>query len=47
MMFNAAKSHMEGTRLWEIVSKMPKGALLHAQYVAMTQLFTPLQLLGC
>ena len=34
MMFNAAKSHMEGTRLWEIVSKIPKGALLHAQFVS-------------
>ncbi|KAG0648387.1 Cat eye syndrome [Hyphodiscus hymeniophilus] len=38
MMFNAAKSHMEGTRLWEIVRKMPKGALLHAHLGATVDL---------
>ncbi|KAG9241950.1 hypothetical protein BJ878DRAFT_196801 [Calycina marina] len=35
MMFNLAKDRMEKTRLWQIVRKMPKGALLHAHMDAM------------
>ena len=35
MMFSLAKQRMEGTRLWQIVRKMPKGALLHAHMDAM------------
>lgn len=38
MMFNAAKEHMEGTRLWKIVRKMPKGTLLHAHLGATVDL---------
>ena len=34
-MFSLAKPHMEKTKLWQIVSKMPKGALLHAHMDAM------------
>ena len=30
MMFTHAKGIMEKTKLWQIVRKMPKGALLHA-----------------
>jgi adenosine deaminase CECR1 len=29
-MFNLAKERMEGTKLWKILKRMPKGALLHA-----------------
>lgn len=29
MMFALAKDRMEATKLWEIMRKMPKGALLH------------------
>lgn len=35
MMFTLAKQRMEGTRLWQIVKKMPKGALLHCHFEAM------------
>jgi adenosine deaminase CECR1 len=35
MMFRLAKDRMEGTRLWDIVQRMPKGALLHAHLDAM------------
>ena len=35
MMFALAKKKMEQTKSWQIVSKMPKGALLHAHYDAM------------
>jgi adenosine deaminase CECR1 len=35
MMFSLAKEKMEKTKLWQIVRKMPKGALLHAHMDAM------------
>ncbi|KAG9251444.1 adenosine deaminase family protein [Emericellopsis atlantica] len=35
MMFMLAKERMEGTKLWNIVRRMPKGALLHAHMDAM------------
>ncbi len=35
MMFSLAKERMEKTKLWAIVRKMPKGALLHAHMDAM------------
>ena len=35
MMFGLAKDKMERTKLWQIVRKMPKGALLHAHFDAM------------
>lgn len=35
MMFMQAKERMETTRLWNIVRRMPKGALLHAHLDAM------------
>lgn len=35
MMFTLAKERMETTKTWQIVSKMPKGALLHAHFDAM------------
>ncbi len=35
MMFALAKSRMEKTKSWQIISKMPKGALLHAHFDAM------------
>jgi adenosine deaminase CECR1 len=35
MMFSLAKERMERTKLWQIVRKMPKGALLHAHMDAM------------
>lgn len=38
MMFNIAKEYMETTRLWKIVLKMPKGALLHCHLGAMVDL---------
>ncbi|KAI9817197.1 MAG: hypothetical protein M1827_001309 [Pycnora praestabilis] len=34
MMFSLAKERMQGTRLWKIVRKMPKGSLLHAHFDA-------------
>jgi adenosine deaminase CECR1 len=38
MMFTLAKSLMEKTKLWRIVRRMPKGALLHAHLDAMADL---------
>ncbi|KAI9742300.1 MAG: hypothetical protein M1818_004200 [Claussenomyces sp. TS43310] len=35
MMFNLAKPRMETTKLWRILRRMPKGALLHAHFDAM------------
>ncbi|KAF4507946.1 hypothetical protein G6O67_004390 [Ophiocordyceps sinensis] len=35
MMFVMAKQRMESTKLWQIVRRMPKGALLHAHMDAM------------
>ena len=35
MMFTLAKKRMDTTKSWQIVSKMPKGALLHAHFDAM------------
>ncbi|THC87181.1 hypothetical protein EYZ11_013373 [Aspergillus tanneri] len=35
MMFPLAKPWVAGTRLWQIVKRMPKGALLHAHLTAM------------
>lgn len=37
MMFMMAKERMEGTELWKIVRKMPKGCLLHAHLDAMVE----------
>jgi adenosine deaminase CECR1 len=38
MIFNSAKTHMEGTKLFQIVQRMPKGALLHCHLAAMVDL---------
>ncbi|KAK0638816.1 hypothetical protein B0T16DRAFT_231923 [Cercophora newfieldiana] len=38
MMFSLAKEVMEGTKLWKIVRRMPKGSLLHAHLDAMVDL---------
>ena len=38
MMFTLAKSRMEKTKLWRIVRRLPKGALLHAHLEAMVDL---------
>ncbi|DAA76609.1 TPA_exp: Uncharacterized protein A8136_7286 [Trichophyton benhamiae CBS 112371] len=38
MMFRLAKNKMEGTDLWKIVKRMPKGALLHGHLEAMVDL---------
>lgn len=38
MMFNVAKEQMESTKLWQIVRKMPKGAVLHAHLGATVEL---------
>ncbi|CZR59034.1 related to cecr1 protein [Phialocephala subalpina] len=38
MIFNSAKNHMDKTKLWKIVSRMPKGALLHCHLGAMVDL---------
>ena len=35
MMFSLAKEHMEATKLWRVVQRMPKGALLHTHLDAM------------
>ncbi|MCJ1253661.1 hypothetical protein MMC24_001473 [Lignoscripta atroalba] len=35
MMFTLARGRMEKSKLWQIVRKMPKGALLHAHFDAM------------
>ena len=36
MMFSLAKERMESSKLWKIVKKMPKGALLHCHLSAMS-----------
>lgn len=38
MMFSLAKERMEQTKLWHIIRRMPKGALLHAHFDAMVDL---------
>jgi adenosine deaminase CECR1 len=38
MMFNLARDRMEKSKLWQIVRKMPKGALLHCHIEAMGDL---------
>jgi adenosine deaminase CECR1 len=38
MMFSLAKERMEKSKLWQIVKKMPKGALLHCHLEAMIDL---------
>lgn len=38
MMFNLARDRMENTKLWKIIKKMPKGALLHCHLEAMVDL---------
>lgn len=38
MMFTLAKERMETTKSWQIIKKMPKGALLHAHFDAMIDL---------
>ena len=38
MMFGLAREQMEDTKLWKIVRRMPKGALLHAHFDAMINL---------
>ena len=38
MMFRQAKNKMEQTKLWKIVRRMPKGALLHCHLEAMVDL---------
>ncbi|KAE8450152.1 hypothetical protein EG329_006933 [Mollisiaceae sp. DMI_Dod_QoI] len=38
MIFNSAKNHMKSTKLWNIVERMPKGALLHCHLGAMVDL---------
>jgi adenosine deaminase CECR1 len=38
MMFSLAKDRMEKSKLWKIVNKMPKGALLHCHLEAMVDL---------
>ena len=38
MMFSLAKERMESTRLWKIIRRMPKGALLHAHLDALVDL---------
>lgn len=38
MMFTLAKDRMEKSKLWRIVKKMPKGALLHCHLEAMVDL---------
>ncbi|KAI1762040.1 Metallo-dependent hydrolase [Hypoxylon sp. FL1150] len=35
MMFSLSKQRMEGTKLWNVVRRMPKGTLLHAHLDAM------------
>jgi adenosine deaminase CECR1 len=36
MCFTLAKERMEGSLLWKIVKRFPKGALLHSHLEAMT-----------
>src|SRR5215469_10754407 len=38
MMFSLAKKRMEKSKLWRIVRKLPKGALLHCHFEAMVEL---------
>jgi adenosine deaminase CECR1 len=38
MMFSLAKGRMESSKLWKIVKRMPKGALLHCHLTAMGDL---------
>ncbi|GAM87455.1 hypothetical protein ANO11243_054800 [Dothideomycetidae sp. 11243] len=38
MMFTLARERMEKTKLWNIVKKMPKGALLHCHFEAMVDI---------
>ncbi|KAK7510351.1 adenosine deaminase family protein [Phyllosticta citriasiana] len=38
MMFSLAKDRMEKSKLWQIVHRMPKGALLHCHLEAMVEL---------
>jgi adenosine deaminase CECR1 len=38
MMFNMAKDRIEKSKLWQIVKKMPKGALLHCHLEAMVDI---------
>ncbi|CAI6266923.1 unnamed protein product [Periconia digitata] len=38
MMFNLARDRMEKSKLWKIVKKMPKGALLHCHLEAMVDI---------
>lgn len=38
MMFSLAKTRMEKSKLWQIVRRMPKGALLHCHLEAMVEL---------
>ncbi|KAL7623008.1 hypothetical protein AAE478_006687 [Parahypoxylon ruwenzoriense] len=45
MMFSLSKERMESTRLWSIVRRMPKGALLHAHLDAMVDFDYLLQVL--
>ncbi|KAF2139857.1 uncharacterized protein K452DRAFT_289235 [Aplosporella prunicola CBS 121167] len=37
MMFSLAKERMEKSKLWQIVRRMPKGALLHCHFEAMVE----------
>ncbi len=37
-MFSLAKERMEGSKLWKIIRRMPKGALLHCHLEAMVSL---------
>lgn len=37
MMFSLAKERLEKTKLWKIVRKMPKGAVLHCHFEAMVE----------
>jgi adenosine deaminase CECR1 len=38
MMFSLAKGRMEKSKLWQIIRRMPKGALLHCHLEAMVDL---------
>jgi len=38
MMFGLARERMESTKLWKIIKKMPKGALLHCHLEAMVDM---------
>src|SRR5277367_3933587 len=47
MMFSLAKERMETTKLWQIIRKMPKGALLHAHMDGMVDFDFLFQRLLC